>query len=190
MAILIEHYGGRWPFWLNPKQAMICTVSDNFNQFAEKVHKRLTYEGYQVNIYKDGSTLQKKVRNAQVDQYNYILVIGQEEVDANCVDVRTREGERKGKFTIDKLIEKFKSEEPKMSKTEELLAEEIKQLNHVEKTECDLLDSRLRNDLYLNGDEIGEEDRKVYEIYKDQDICKEKHPNLLKWKKLMAKSTL
>jgi threonyl-tRNA synthetase len=181
MAILIEHYAGKTPFWLNPKQAMICTVSDNFNSFAGKVQKRRHYEGFQVNISAEGSTLPKKVRNAQIEQYNYSLVIGQEEVNANCVDVRSRDGERIGKFTIDNLIELFRSLEPKMSKTEELLTEKIKEpcFGHSE-TEIDQLEARLKSKLFLSGEELGEEDKKVYETYKDQEICKGKYPNLSK----------
>jgi threonyl-tRNA synthetase len=188
MAILIEHYAGKWPFWLNPKQASICTISDNFNGYAEKICKKLNYEGYRVNMDKGSATLQKKVRNAQLEQYNYILVVGAEEINTNTVDVRSREGERLGKFTVEKLIELFKSLEPKMSKAEIGLVEEIKNYESQIVSEMDKFEERLRCDIYLNGDEAGEEDAKVFETLKEQEICKEKYPNLFKWKKLVSKT--
>ena len=78
----------------------------------------LKYKGYQVFIDKSSATLQKKIRNAQIAQYNYIGVIGQEEADGNTIDIRTREGERIGKYTMNKLIEFFQTLEPKQSKVE------------------------------------------------------------------------
>ena len=116
MAILIEHYAGKWPFWLSPRQVCICTVSDKVNEWAEQVEIQLRLNGYQVFFDRSAATLQKKVRNAQLDQYNFIAVVGKEEVEGKTVDIRTREGERIGKFTIDKLIEHFKTLEPKPSK--------------------------------------------------------------------------
>jgi threonyl-tRNA synthetase len=187
LAILIEHYGGKWPFWLNPKQAMICTVSDNFNAYAEKVYKRLHYEGYQVGMDKAGATLQKKVRNAQIEQYNYILVIGQEEQNTNTVAVRIREGEVIGKFTIDKLIELFKSMEPSMSIAEKTIVDELKSFGEVVLSEVDQYEARLSKDVFLSGEDFGEEDQKIYGEYKDKEICREKHPNFFKWRKYVAK---
>ena len=66
-----------------------------------------------------------KIRNAQVSQYNYIGVIGQEEADGNIIDIRTREGERIGKYNMNKLIEFFQSLEPKPSKVEIDLLEKV-----------------------------------------------------------------
>ena len=188
MAILIEHYAGKWPFWLNPKQAQICTISDNFNSYAEKVQKKLHYEGFRVSMDRGSATLQKKVRNAQLEQYNYILCVGAEEMNTNTVDVRSREGERIGKFTIEKLIDLFKSLEPKMSKAEQVIVEEIKNYESSVASDMDKYEERLKHDIYLGGDEISEEDTKVFESLKDQEINKNKHPNLFKWKKLVSKS--
>jgi threonyl-tRNA synthetase len=210
LAILVEHYAGKWPFWISPRQAYICTVSDKFNEYAEKVHALLTYEGYQVNLDKGGLTLPKKVRNAQVEQYNYILVVGEEEMNTATVDVRSREGDRLGKFTVSKLVEFFKSLEPAKSKLELNILEKIysqESKNTVnpllepstaddEKSGCccshqsefDVLEQRLKYSLYISGDDHGEEDKKTYENLKEADISKEQYPHIFKWKKLMAKT--
>jgi threonyl-tRNA synthetase len=209
LAILVEHYAGKWPFWISPRQASICTVSDKFNDYAEKIHSVLTYEGYQVNLDKGGLTLPKKVRNAQIEQYNYILVVGEEEMNTGTVDVRSREGDRLGKFTTPKLIEFFKSLEPAKSKLELNILEKIynqesvNTINPLEsnvksennsgcgcsnQSEYEVIEGRLKYSLYLSGEDLGEEDRNCYGVLKDVDISKEQYPNVFKWKKLMAKS--
>ena len=183
-AILIEHFAGKFPFWLSPKQICICTVSKKFDDFAEQWYLQLKYKGYQVFWDNSSNTLQKKVRNAQLAQYNYIGVVGQEEVDGNCIDIRSREGERIGKYTFNKLIEFFVSLEPKKSKVELDLLEKISKSIKID--DLDANESKLKYNLYINGDECTEDDKKLYENLEKVEIDKEKYPQLFKWKKLMA----
>jgi threonyl-tRNA synthetase len=65
-AILIEHFGGKWPFWINPKQVSICTVSDEVNDYTEKVYTELKLKGYQVEWDKSPGTLQKKNKKCSI----------------------------------------------------------------------------------------------------------------------------
>ena len=183
-AILIEHFGGKFPFWLSPRQICICTVNNKVDDFAEKWYLMLKYKGYQVFWERSSLTLQKKVRNAQISQYNFVGVIGQEEVDGNCIDIRNREGERIGKYTMNKLLEYFASLEPKQSKNEEELLEKV--FKGVKFEDLDNNEAKLKFNLYLNGDECSEDDKKLYQALEKQEIDKEKFPNLFKWKKLMA----
>lgn len=189
LAILIEHYAGKWPFWLSPRQALIVTVSDQFNDYAEKVHKRLAYEGFQVSLDKGGHTLQKKIVLAEKEEYNYILVIGKDEMNDNSVDVRSRERERLGKFTIEKLISFFKTLEPPKSPQEFSIIENMyKQANS---SEIEALEEKLKTRLFINGNEISDEDLILFnENYKEKEISLETHPNIFKWKKLVEFSSL
>jgi threonyl-tRNA synthetase len=107
-AILIEHTAGKWPFWLSPRQCLICTVSDKFNDYAQQVTDALKKEKFYVDFVKSDETLPKKIRSGQTQQYNYILVIGEEEVAAQKVNVRTRDGTVHGLKTVDELINEFK----------------------------------------------------------------------------------
>ena len=184
MAILIEHYAGRWPFWLSPRQVSICTINDKVNDFADKIYLELKLKGYQVDFDKSPATLQKKVRNSQLAQFNYILVIGQDEVNGNCVDVRTRDGERIGKYTLEKLLEFFKTLEPELATKEIEMWNKIN--NGVKFEEFDEYEKKLKFNLFLNSDEVSEDDKKLYEKIEKVDIDKEKYPNLFKWKKLMS----
>jgi len=188
LAILIEHFAGKWPFWLSPRQAVIVTVSDNFVEYAEKVHKRLNYEGFQVTLDKGGHTLQKKIVLAEKEDINYILVVGKDEMNADSVDVRTRDRERLGKFSITKLIEFFRTLAPPKSAKENKIIEEMFKENALNESELPLLEERLKNKLFLNGMEISEEDKTMIEKYKNEEISADGYPNLFKWKKIMELS--
>lgn len=107
MAILIEHTGGKWPFWLSPRQCMVLPVSDKFEEYAKKVHKQIFDAGFDVDIDLGPNLLAKKMALAQVAQYNFILVVGaKEEANGTC-NVRTRDNVVHGERTIDALIGEF-----------------------------------------------------------------------------------
>ncbi|KAF2070642.1 hypothetical protein CYY_008036 [Polysphondylium violaceum] len=109
MAILIEHTGGKWPFWLSPRQVNIVTVNKAFNEHAEKVQKTLIDAGFYVDVDGSDKTISNKVRQAQVAQYNYILVVGQEEMEKNTVNVRTRDNVVRGSVGIEELVNELKN---------------------------------------------------------------------------------
>eukprot|EP01099_Mayorella_cantabrigiensis_P000879 TRINITY_DN1370_c0_g1_i3.p1 TRINITY_DN1370_c0_g1~~TRINITY_DN1370_c0_g1_i3.p1 ORF type:complete len:415 (+),score=100.48 TRINITY_DN1370_c0_g1_i3:46-1290(+) len=97
MAILTEHTAGKWPFWLSPRQVVIIPVSEKFLKYAEAVHEQIHQKGFYVDIERSDKTLQKKIRESQLTQYNYLLVVGEKEEKENTVCVRTREERDQGK---------------------------------------------------------------------------------------------
>ncbi len=99
-AVLIEHTGGKWPFWLSPRQVAIVPVALKYLDYARSVEAALHREGYFVDVDASHHTLNKKIREAQVEQYNFILVVGAEEEAAGSVNVRTRLNERMGTLPI------------------------------------------------------------------------------------------
>lgn len=117
VAILIEHLGGKWPFWINPRQAIVCPISEKFIDYCEGVQLYLHQQGFDVELDRSNLTLNKKIRNAQLDQWSYILVAGEEEMKAGMVDVRSREGERVGKMRVDEAAKFFNSLLPKKSQS-------------------------------------------------------------------------
>lgn len=121
IAILTESFGGKWPFWLSPRQSIIITVSDKFDDYAQKVKERIFAAGFECDLGTDsGTTLNKKVRNAQLDNYNFILVIGEKEQQCNSVNVRTRDNKVHGEVSVDEVIRRFqKLEESKTNHAEE-----------------------------------------------------------------------
>jgi len=110
IAILCENYAGKWPFWLSPRQVLVVPVATPFDQYAEEVGKRLHDAGLEVDVDCDpGDTMNKKIRNGQLEQYNFILVVGEKERDNNTVNVRTRDNKVHGEHTVDSVVEKMKN---------------------------------------------------------------------------------
>lgn len=91
IGILIEHYAGKFPLWLSPEQVRILTVADRHLNYAKKVHGEYEKEGIKITIDSSSTSISKKVRNAQLDKVNYILVIGDKEIEDDTVTVRTRD---------------------------------------------------------------------------------------------------
>ncbi|XP_071736453.1 threonine--tRNA ligase, mitochondrial 1-like [Rutidosis leptorrhynchoides] len=109
-AILLEHYKGKWPFWLSPRQAIVCPVSDKSQAYGQQVKDQIDGAGYYVDIDTSDRTIQKKVREAQLAQYNYILVVGEEEANTGKVSVRVRDKQEHSVKTIPDLLQHFKEE--------------------------------------------------------------------------------
>lgn len=104
LAILCEHTGGKWPFWLSPRQVKIVPISEKYMEYAESIFERLKLEGYAVELDRTNFTINKKVRNAQVAQFNYIAVVGEEEMKSGTVDLRERDNKDRlvmGRFLDD-----------------------------------------------------------------------------------------
>ncbi|CAD5313039.1 unnamed protein product [Arabidopsis thaliana] len=111
-AILLEHYKGIWPFWLSPRQAIVCSLSEDCSSYAKQVQKQINEVGYYVDIDESDRSLRKKVADARDAPYNYILVVGQKEVATGQVTVRLREDPEGRKdlpeMSIESLLDEFK----------------------------------------------------------------------------------
>jgi len=107
MAILIEHTAGKWPFWLSPRQVIIVPVSDKVNNYANEVHQKIHNAGFYVDVDVSDKTLQKKILFAQVAQYNYILVVGEKEMEEGSVNIRTRDNVVHGTKPVAEVIKDF-----------------------------------------------------------------------------------
>ena len=103
-AVLCEHYGGKWPLWLSPRQVKLIPVHKDFIDYCSEVRDKLHAEGFYVDVDLSKATFQKKVRNAQVEQYNFQLVVGGKEVENGTVNIRTRENKVEGEKKVDDLI--------------------------------------------------------------------------------------
>lgn len=108
IAILTENYGGKWPFWLSPRQAIVIPVSSKYDEYAAQVCAKIKTNDFMVEAnYDPGETLNKKIRNAQLAQFNFILVVGEKEKEVGTVNVRTRDNKVHGEKTLDAVIERF-----------------------------------------------------------------------------------
>jgi len=108
MAILIEHTGGKWPLWLSPRQIMVVPVHAKYNDYAENVVKKKFHDaGFYIDTDLSDKTMNMKIRLAQEAQYNYQLVVGEEEEKNQTVSVRDRENKQQGKPALDEFIAKL-----------------------------------------------------------------------------------
>lgn len=109
IAILTENFAGKWPFWLSPRQVMVVPVGQAYYDYAKSVSQELYALGFQAEVdLDDGDTMNKKIRNAQLAQFNFILVVGEKERAANTVNVRTRDNKVHGEVSMTDLITKLK----------------------------------------------------------------------------------
>ncbi|CAK4087309.1 unnamed protein product [Aphanomyces euteiches] len=114
MAILIEHTAGKWPLWLNPRQVAVLPVTDDQLDYANNVHSKLHDAKLYVDVLSGGKTLNKRIREAQVAGYNYILVVGAQEVESGQVAVRTRDNVVQGARPLDDFLTHVLQEQAEM----------------------------------------------------------------------------
>ncbi|KAJ7594050.1 threonyl-tRNA synthetase [Mycena floridula] len=91
IAIITEHFAGNWPFWLSPRQVVVIPVAAPYKDYAAQIGSRLNDLGIFADVDNGDNTLQKKIRNGEIARYNFILVVGQEELDAQSVNLRNRD---------------------------------------------------------------------------------------------------
>lgn len=112
-AILTEHFAGKWPFWLSPRQVLIVPVANKYFDYANQVQKKLHDAGFYVDVDLSGNTLQKKVRTGQIQKYNFIFIVGEQEESEQAVNIRNRDiQDLQGKNEAEKLdvvIEQLKA---------------------------------------------------------------------------------
>uniref|UniRef100_A0A8B9KVL6 threonine--tRNA ligase n=1 Tax=Astyanax mexicanus TaxID=7994 RepID=A0A8B9KVL6_ASTMX len=99
IAILAENFGGKWPLWLSPAQVMVLPVGGDSKQYGREK------AGFMADVDDDhGATLNKRIRSAQLAQYNYIFVVGEKERESGTVSVRTRGGKQLGQRSLEDVM--------------------------------------------------------------------------------------
>ncbi|XP_070631382.1 threonine--tRNA ligase 2, cytoplasmic isoform X1 [Bos indicus] len=110
IAILSENYGGKWPFWLSPRQVMVIPVGPTCEKYALQISSDFFEEGFMADVDLDrGCTLNNKIQNAQLAQYNFIFVVGEKEETNNAVNVQTRDNKIYGEISVTSTIDKLKN---------------------------------------------------------------------------------
>ncbi|MCP5492287.1 MAG: threonine--tRNA ligase [Chlamydiales bacterium] len=99
-GIIVEHFAGKFPLWLSPRQVAVIPVADRHNEYAYAVSKELSHYGLACETYDAQESVSKKVRKAQTLQTNYMLTVGDQEVENNTVTVRTRDNVVHGELKV------------------------------------------------------------------------------------------
>jgi threonyl-tRNA synthetase len=91
-GILIEHFAGKFPLWMTPVQVIILPINDDLIPYANKVQTTLAKAGFRTEVDSRTESLNKKVREAQVNKIPLILTIGKKEKESGALSVRTLDG--------------------------------------------------------------------------------------------------
>jgi threonyl-tRNA synthetase len=110
VAILLEHTGGNFPLWLTPEQVIILSVSEKYEKYAEKVSNQLKNNEIRALIDNRNETIGKKIRDAQLSKFPYMLIVGEKEATENTVSVRNRVDGDTGSLTLETFVEKIQAE--------------------------------------------------------------------------------
>ncbi|MFM9268850.1 threonine--tRNA ligase [Halomonas elongata] len=110
IGILIEHYAGAMPLWLAPQQAVVLTITDAQRDYATSLEQRLQKKGLRVKADLRNEKIGFKIREHTLQKVPYLLVVGDKEVEADSVAVRSRSGEDLGTMTVDAFIDRIQAE--------------------------------------------------------------------------------
>ena len=109
-ALLIEHTGGDFPLWLAPTQAILLPVAEKFNDFARELKSELQEAGFRVEVDERNEKVGKKIRDAEVGKFPYMLIVGEKEVEAHGVSARKRKEGDLGLMTLNQFVDHLKAE--------------------------------------------------------------------------------
>ncbi|HQL83276.1 MAG TPA: His/Gly/Thr/Pro-type tRNA ligase C-terminal domain-containing protein, partial [Spirochaetota bacterium] len=110
LGVLVEHYGGRFPVWLSPVQAVLINVSDEEAGAVEQLSRRMVAEGLRPGMDRREETMGYRVRDAIAQKVPYIGVIGKKEVANGMVSVRKRGEDKSAPMKIEELIQLIKDD--------------------------------------------------------------------------------
>ncbi|MDY7075483.1 MAG: threonine--tRNA ligase [Chloroflexota bacterium] len=99
-GVLVEHYGGAFPVWLSPVQAILIPIADRHVEYAHSVAGQLKAEGLRVEVDDSNERMRAKIRDAQMQKVPYMLVIGDREVEDGQVNLRLRDGDVPGAMSV------------------------------------------------------------------------------------------
>ena len=110
LALILEKYAGALPLWLSPTQATIVPINSEFDEYAKEIQAKMLEKGIRVTVDTRNETMGKRIREAQLEKINYVLVVGANEKEAGTVSLRARGGINLGAMSIDEMLEKLCTE--------------------------------------------------------------------------------
>lgn len=110
MGIIIEHFAGAFPLWMSPRQVTIIPVAQNFENYAHEVKQHLTQVDIRTKIDLSSDSFNKKIRNGEQSKYNYILIVGEQEMQNNSVSVRNVRTKEQYTISLNELKENLLQE--------------------------------------------------------------------------------
>jgi len=117
IAILLEHTGGNFPLWLMPEQAIILSISEKYEKYAEKVLISLENDEIRALTDNRNETVGKKIREAEMQKFPFMIIVGEQEEKDNTITVRQHGGEDLGTISVEDFVKIVKERISKSLKT-------------------------------------------------------------------------
>jgi len=117
VAILLEHTGGNFPLWLMPEQAIIISISEKYEKYAEKVLNLLENDEIRALTDNRNETVGKKIREAELQKFPFMIIVGEQEENDNTITVRQHGGDDLGTITVEDFVKIVKERVNKSLKT-------------------------------------------------------------------------
>ncbi|HZK37317.1 MAG TPA: threonine--tRNA ligase, partial [Clostridia bacterium] len=105
IGILIEHYAGRFPTWIAPVQVKVLPITDKHIQYSLELEKKMKEKGIRVEVDARNEKIGYKIREAQLSQIPYMLVVGDKEIESEKVAVRSRDKGELGAVSVEAFID-------------------------------------------------------------------------------------
>ena len=115
LGILIEHFAGKFPLWISPLPVRIITVAERHNGYAHELAAKIKKAGFICDVDDSNESVNKKIRNAQLMQINYMLTVGDKEVENHTAALRTRDNVVHGEIDIDTFLRALEKEQAERS---------------------------------------------------------------------------
>ena len=109
IGILIEHYGGKLPFWLSPQQIIIANIADKHVEFAVEIEKMFKESGFRCSLDLRNEKIGYKIREHIIAKIPYVVIIGEKEVSSRSISVREHDGTEHKLISADDFISKLSS---------------------------------------------------------------------------------
>ena len=104
IGFLIEHYAGKFPVWLAPEHARVIPIGDSHNKYAEQIVLELKSANLRSSADLSNERMNAKIRQAQLMQVPYMLVVGDREMEARSVSIRRRDGTRQNGVPTEQFV--------------------------------------------------------------------------------------
>jgi threonyl-tRNA synthetase len=108
VGFLLEHYAGNFPVWLSPEQARVIPITDEQNEYAHGLVQQLREQGIRASADISAQRMNAKIRQAQLMKVPYMLVVGENEMNAGQVSLRTRDGSQQNNIPLGEFITRAK----------------------------------------------------------------------------------
>ena len=107
IGILIENYAGKFPFWISPLQTMVIPISEEFNDYAVEVSKKIRSVGISSSVDLKNNNLNYKIRDHSLAKIPVLLICGKKEVDTNSVTIRRLDSNKQENMELNTFLKTF-----------------------------------------------------------------------------------